>query len=342
MDKTIASERSDGTEPMGILIVAITGATGFIGRQLVEAFLKREGVLVRILTRNTAHAFNPHPRLTVIAGDLTKSNTLSDFLVPGCMVINLAYDFSLMYAENICASENLLRVCKERHIKRLVHCSTVSVYGRNKKDVLIEETVCNPTTTYGLNKLEIERLLQEGARGNFEFINLRLTSVFGPGGLTLKKLIDDLAARPMIFNHFKSCLFNIRKLNLVSLCTVVAAIVFILNRGQEVVGQTFIISDDENANNNFEYVERYLLQEIYGKKYALRPIRIPLVVLATILWILGRDNTNPQRIFDSGKLRKLGFLMPRPFESSLSDFVRWEIGKRDQGGHRNSAVSSGR
>ena len=342
MDKTIASELSDGTEPMGILIIAITGATGFIGRQLVEAFLKREGVLVRILTRNTAHAFNPHPRLTVIAGDLAKSNTLYDFLVPGCMVINLAYDFSSTNAENICASENLLRVCKERHIKRLVHCSTVSVYGRVKKDVLIEETECKPTTSYGLNKLEIERLLQEGARGNFEFINLRPTSVFGPGGLALNKLVRNLEKRSTVVNYLKSCLFNRRKLNVVSVDTVVAAILFVLDSGRDVAGQTLIISEDDEPNNNFDYVERYLLQEIHGKKYALRPIRIPLVVLATILRILGRDNTNPHRIFDSGKLRKLGFLTPRPFESSLSDFVRWEICKRDQGGHRNSAVSSGR
>ncbi len=342
MDNAINTRRSDGIEPVEKSVIAITGATGFIGRRLIDSLLKSEDVQIRTLVRSPDHALETHPRLTVIAGDLARIDTLAGFLVTGCTVINLAYDLASTHAENMCSTENLIRICKDHRAKRLIHCSTASVYGRAQQDVLNEEAWCNPITQYGITKLAIERFFQDGARGSFEYINLRPTSVFGPGGPGLKKLIRNLKNRPIVVNYLNSCLFNRRKLNLVSVDTVVAAILFVLDKGRDVAGQTLIISEDDEPNNNFDYVERYLLQEVYGKKYALRPIRIPLVVLATILRILGRDNTNPHRIFDPGKLRKLGFLSPRPLESSLSDFVRWETGKSDQGGHRNSAVSSGR
>ena len=342
MDNAINTRRRDGTEPVEKSVIAITGATGFIGRRLIDALLKREDVQIRTLVRSPDHALGTHPRLTAIVGDLTRIDTLAGFLVPGCTVINLAYSSALTHAESMFLTENLIRICKDHRAKRLIHCSTISVFGRAQQVVLNEESGCNPISQYGITKLAIERFLQDGARGSFEYINLRPTSVFGPGGPTLKKLLRNLENRPTVVNYLKSCLFNRRKLNLVSVDTVVAAILFVLDKGRDVAGQTLIISEDDEPNNNFGYVERYLLQEIHGKKYALRPIRIPLVVLETILWILGKDLTNPNRIFDSGKLRKLGFLTPRPFESSLSDFVRWEIGKRDQGGHRSSAVSSGR
>lgn len=341
MNNAINTRRSDMAEPLEKSVIAITGATGFIGRRLIDALLKREDVLIRILVRNPDHGLRPSPRLTAIAGDLARIDTLSDFLVPGCTVINLAYDFASTHAGNMRSAENLIRICKDHRAKRLVHCSTASVFGRAQQDVLNEEAACHPITQYGITKLAIEKLLQDGARGSFELINLRPTSVFGPGGPALEKLIRNLGSRPTLVNYLNSCLFNRRKLNLVSVGTVAAAILFVLDQDRDVAGRTFIISEDDEPNNNFDYVERYLFQEIYGRRYALPPIRIPLVVLATILRFLGRDNTNPHRIFDSGKLRKLGFLAPRPLEASLSDFVRWETGKSDKDGHRNSSASSG-
>lgn len=331
MYQVINSLASDPAEATGKSIVAITGANGFIGSRLVAELLRREDVLIRTLVRKSNNALTQHPRLTVIPGDLARVETLTDFLVPGCVVINLAYDFSSTNAENIRSTENLIEICKVQQAKRLIHCSTASVFGRVKQDVLNEETACNPISEYGIAKLTIERLFQVGAAGNFELVNLRPTSVFGPGGPALQKLIKNLESRPVLINYLNSCLFNERNLNLVSVDTVVAAICFILDRGKDVVGQTFIISEDDEVNNNFKHVEQYLFQQIYGRKYALPPVKIPLIVLSSILRLLGRDNTNPHRIFDSRKLRKLGFVTPRPLDRSLNDFVYWATGKINNG-----------
>lgn len=306
-------------------VIAITGANGFIGKHLIESILARGDVSIRTLVREPAPPSRQHHNLTAIQGDLRKPDTLSNFLLPGCTVINLAYGFDLTSAENIHATENLIAICKKYQIKRLIHCSTASVFGRNHANIMYEESICNPKTEYGLTKLSIEQLLMDGARGHFEFVNLRPTSVFGPGGLALTKLITSLGDGNILLNYFKSCLFNKRKLNLVSVETVVASILFVFNKDQEVDGQTFIVSEDDESINNFEYVEKYLFLSLYGKYYFLPPVKLPLVVLSLILRIRGRDADNPHKIYDSSKIRALGFKPPRPLISSLKDFAQWKM-----------------
>jgi len=306
-------------------VIAITGAHGFIGQCLVENILARGDVLIRSLVRSTnAHSRKYH-NLTEIHGDMIKPETLSDFLLPGCSVINLAYGFNSTPAENLRMTENLIEICKKNQVKRLIHCSTAAVFGNQAGDIVNEETICNPKTEYGRTKLLIEQTLQDGARGHFEFINLRPTSVFGIGGPALAKIISSLIEGRVALNYFRSCLFNKRTLNLVSLGTVIAAILFILGKGQEVDGQTYIVSEDDESINNFEYVEKYLLHVLYGKYYYLPPLKLPLNILSVVMRVLGREFYNPRIFYDSSKIRKIGFQVPRPLISSLAEFAQWKL-----------------
>jgi len=305
-------------------VIAITGAHGFIGRALVEKILARGDVLIRSLVRSPNVHSRKYHHLTEIYGDLTKPETLSGFLLPGCSVINLAYGFNSMPAENICATENLIEICKKSQIKRIIHCSTAAVFGNQAVYMVNEETICNPKTEYGITKLLIEQMLQEGARGHFEFINLRPTSVFGVGGVALTKLISNFTERSVALNYLKSCLFNKRRLNLVSLETLTAAILFIYDKSQEIDGQTYIVSEDDESINNFEYIEKYLLHELYGKYYYLPPLKLPLYILSAVMRVFGKEFYNLHTIYDSSKIRKIGFQVPKPLISSLAEFVQWK------------------
>jgi len=322
-------ESSDVKDKAQKPVLAITGARGFIGKHLIESALERGDVLIRALARNPSQLNMQHPNLTIIHGDLTKPETLPDFLLPGCTVVNLAYGFDLTSSENIRAAENLLEICQKHQVKRLIHCSTASVFGRNQESIVNEESICNPKTEYGITKLLIEKLLQDGARGHFEFVNLRPTSVFGSEGAALARLVDDLGNCNVLLNYLKSCLFNKRKLNLVSVETLVAAILYISDKVEGVDGQTFIISEDDESINNFEYVEKLISVQLYGKYYFIPPIKIPLMILALILRVRGRDASNPSLIYDSSKIRKSGFNPPRPLLSSLTNFVRWKTEQRE-------------
>lgn len=304
-------------------VIAITGAHGFIGGPLVEKILARGDVLIRSLVRPNAHSRKYH-NLTEIYGDLTKPETLSDFLLPGCSVINLAYGFNLTPAENLRATENLIEICKKTQVKRFIHCSTAAVFGNQAADIVNEETICNPKAEYGITKLLIEQMLQDGARGHFEFINLRPTSVFGVGGIALAKLVSNLTEGSVALNYLRSCLFNKRKFNLVSLGTLIAAILFIFDKGQEVDRQTYIVSEDDESINNYGYIEKYLLHELCGKYYYLPPLKLPLNVLSVAMRVYGKDFYNPRIIYDSSKIRKIGFQVPRPLISSLAEFAQWK------------------
>jgi nucleoside-diphosphate-sugar epimerase len=325
MTKTLSDYEGSGVqEKTRNSVIAITGAHGFIGKRLVEKFLERGDVLIRSLVRcSNAHSRKYH-NFTEIQGDLTKSETLSDFLLPGCSVINLAYGFESTPAENIRMTENLIEICKTNQVKRFIHCSTAAVFGVQPADIVNEESICNPKTEYGLTKLLIEQKLQDGARGHFEFINLRPTSVFGPGGVALSKLISDITKRSMVLNYLRSCLFNKRRFNLVSVETLIAAILFIFDKGKEVDGQTYIVSEDDESINDFEFIEKYFLQELCGKYYYLPPLKLPLNILSVMMIVYGKEFYNPRIIYDSSKIRKIGFQVPRPLISSLAEYIQWK------------------
>lgn len=323
-DIFIDYERGGVQEKTSNSVIAITGAHGFIGKLLVEKLLARGDVLIRSLVRcSNAYPMKYH-NLTEIQGDLTKPETLSDFLLPGCSVINLAHGFELTPAENLRMTENLIEICKKYQVKRFIHCSTAAVFGHQAADIVNEETICNPKSTYGITKLKIEQKIQEGACGHFCFVNLRPTSVFGPGGVALAKPISNLTKGNVALNYLRSCFFNKRKFNLVAVDTLIAAILFVFDKAQELDGQTYIVSQDDESINNFEFIEKYFFREFCGKYYFLPPVKLPLIFLSVAMIVSGKEFYNPRTIYDSSKIRKIGFQVPRPLISSLVEFVKWE------------------
>jgi hypothetical protein len=100
---------------------------------------------------------------------------------------------------------------------------------------------------------------------------------------------------------------------------------FIFDKGQEVDGQTYIVSEDDESINNFEFIEKYLLHKLYGKYYYLPPLKLPLNILSVVMQVWGKDFYNPCIIYDSSKIRKIGFQVPRPLISSLAEFAQREM-----------------
>ena len=309
-------------------VFCITGASGYIGKQLVRALVERGEVLIRTLSRNRDTTNSVHPDVSVIQGDLRKPETLASFLVPGCTVINLAYGFGASSSENLMAAKNLAWACRENLVKRLVHCSTVSVFGRVRDNVVNERSSCNPRTEYGVTKLLIEQILYAGSHGYYEYVNLRPTGVFGPGGAAMAGLIASLRKGSRILNYMRSSLFGNRKMNLVNLDTVTSAIIFLAMSDQKKVdGETFIISADDEPDNNFQYVENYLLNRLNIKDYLLPRIAVPSTLLSFILRVRGRDSDNPGRIFDPSKIRNTGFRNEMSLEDGLAKLVKWHLRK---------------
>lgn len=301
--------------------IAIIGAAGYVGRQLISALL-RDGVFrVKVLSHTGAVDGLAPGHVELVKGDLLSPASLQGFLEPGCIVVNLVYLWNAGEDANMAAMRNLVTQCKVATISRLVHVSTAAVTGRARADLVDEATACMPISEYGITKLKVEAFLREESRGAFDLVMLRPTAVFGPGAEPLTKLVKDLLAARRIRNYLKSSLFGRRRMNLVHIVNVVEALIFLANHHGNFCGDVFIVSDDASDANNFREVESALISGLGVSGYRLPRVPIPLGVLGLLLSILGRNNVNPRCNYSCEKLLRLGFRRAVSFEAGLSDYI---------------------
>jgi nucleoside-diphosphate-sugar epimerase len=306
--------------------IAIVGASGYIGRHLVAELLRLGGGRIKVLSRSGQRDFDTGGSggaLEIINGDLQQAASLQGFLEADCTVINLVYLWGGGEPDNLRITRNLLDACKAARVGRLIHCSTAAVVGRVPDDRITENIACCPVTEYGITKLKIEQAVIDAARGYYDAAILRPTSVFGPAGDPLKELAGDLTAGSRFRNYLKSCLFGKRRMNLVHVANVVAAILFLVQRTESLDGAVFIVSDDDSPANNFADVERFLMRGLRISDYSLPRLPIPLSVLGFLLARLGRNNVNPRCNYAPDKLLGLGLRRPVSFEAGLAEYASW-------------------
>lgn len=307
-------------------VVAIVGASGYIGRHVVEELRRLGGYKIKMLARlldQSQMGIGFDACVEVFKGDLREPESLRGFLEPNCTVINLVYLWGAGEMLNLQVTANLTEACKAAKVKRLIHCSTAAVVGRVTDELITEETLCRPVTEYGVTKLKVEQAIIGAGQGYFDVAILRPTSVFGPGGDPLKKLAEDIVRGRRFGNYLKSCLFGKRRMNLVSVANVVGAIIFMIQREENLGGEVFVVSDDDSPANNFADVEKFLMRAFKIDGYALPRIPLPLSVLTLLLGMMGRNNINPRCNYASNKLRDLGFERVVTFETALAEYATW-------------------
>lgn len=163
------------------MIVAITGARGFIGWRLAAAHAARRDD-VRILTR--IPDATPPSGYTTFVGDLTVSDTVPAAFLDGVDVLYHCAaelrDESAMAAVNVGGTRRLLELAPGR-IRRWVQLSSVGVYGPRRAGAVYEDATPNPANAYERTKAEADRLVMEAAaEGGFEWTMLRPSIVYGP------------------------------------------------------------------------------------------------------------------------------------------------------------------
>lgn len=164
------------------MIVAITGGTGFIGKNLVTRLVER-GDMVRLLTRNTALS-GQSSLVKVQACDLLTAgvNDLSSMLDGVDVLYHCAgqlTDTRAMQQLHVDANRKLVAAASGR-VKHWVQLSSVGVYGPVHDGILTEESALNPVGHYEVTKTESDRIVIEGAnQGGYSYSILRPSNVFG-------------------------------------------------------------------------------------------------------------------------------------------------------------------
>ncbi|MBI2958402.1 MAG: NAD-dependent epimerase/dehydratase family protein, partial [Chloroflexi bacterium] len=168
----------------------VTGATGFIGSNLVRELL-RQGYAVRALVRRRSDRRNVAGLdIELAVGDLLDRASL-DAALSGCDVLfHVAASYAFwtpkpedLYRTNVTGTENILNAALAAGVKRVVHTSSESTIGIEKACVGTEEGQPDPRKLpchYKKSKYQAECLaLSMGERG-LPVVVVNPTTPIGP------------------------------------------------------------------------------------------------------------------------------------------------------------------
>jgi nucleoside-diphosphate-sugar epimerase len=171
---------STGPRPL----IALTGATGFIGQHLLRELPKR-GYRLRVLLRRPSIV--PMESASAVVGDLARPQNMTAALADVDAVIHsagLAHAMSGLPEDdyrvlNTEATIALARAAQRAGAKRFIFLSSIRAQcGATAEHVLTEELAPEPTEAYGRSKLAAERGLANLA---LDWVALRLVLVYGAG-----------------------------------------------------------------------------------------------------------------------------------------------------------------
>ena len=172
--------------------VLITGGAGFIGRHLADHLSARDDVAVTVID-NESLGDRRHldlDRVRFLHGDLRNRDEVREALEGQDAVVHLAADTRVMdsienpahnFENNVIGTFNLLELCRELGIGRVVAASTGGAILGDVTPPVHEEMAPRPTSPYGASKLMLEGYLSAYSSSfGVSGCALRFSNIYGP------------------------------------------------------------------------------------------------------------------------------------------------------------------
>jgi nucleoside-diphosphate-sugar epimerase len=224
-------------------LIALTGATGFIGRRFL-ADLPQRGYRVRVLLRRPADV--PEGASSAVIGDIASPQNMATALRDVDAIIHSAGLAHAMSgrpeddyrAINTQATIGLARAAARAGVRRFVFLSSIRAQaGPTAVAILTEDQPAVPTDAYGRSKLEAEEGL---AALGIDWVALRPVLVYGHGVKGNMAALVELARSPLPLplGGLKA------RRSLLALDNLVAAVDTVL-RAPGPIRRPFIVADPE-------------------------------------------------------------------------------------------------
>lgn len=162
--------------------ILVTGASGFLGKNLISKILKNKNFVIYALTHSKNYEFKDKKNLLLIDCDITNSKKLKKKL-------NLNFDYVVNFAGNINHKnkketydahfkglKNIINSINLDKLKLFIQIGSSLEYG-NAKSPHFESQACNPMSHYGKSKFLATKLIKQKIK---KYIILRLYQVYGP------------------------------------------------------------------------------------------------------------------------------------------------------------------
>lgn len=229
--------------------IFLTGATGFLGEYVLDRLL-HEKHTVRVLVQSPGPMVHTK-KVEIVEGDITVPETFRGRL-KGCdAVIHLAgavgygQTFENCINVNVNGTRNIAAEAVACDVRRFIHCSSVSVYGRVSGVDLYEDAPYRKINDpYGDTKIEAEKILFE-MKENLDVTIFRPTVIYGKG---------DRVFLPRLAERINSGKFKIigngeNRITLIHAHDVARAITMVL-KNKITYGKIYNLSNTDNLQVN--------------------------------------------------------------------------------------------
>jgi nucleoside-diphosphate-sugar epimerase len=164
------------------MLIAVTGATGWIGSYVVRE-LSKQGFVVRRLIRRPICEEDRHFDLSRPSKDWTGHLEGCEAIIHCAAMVHVLEEcgrgneseFRLINSE---ATARLIEAATSAGVRRFVLASTIAVYNWKQIQPLVEHDSTEPESAYARSKLEAEKWVR---KSELDWRICRLATVFGTG-----------------------------------------------------------------------------------------------------------------------------------------------------------------
>lgn len=175
--------------------IMILGAAGFIGTNLIIELAKNSNNIITAVDQSLIYLQKlknmKFPNLCIVESKLTVDDDYDHLVENQDVVYHLISStvpttsnkqITEELSGNVILSANLFEACVRKKVKKVVFLSSGgTVYGKEAKCPLNELTATNPITSYGVQKVTIEKLLYlYNYMYGLDYRIIRLSNPYGP------------------------------------------------------------------------------------------------------------------------------------------------------------------
>ncbi|MCK4912399.1 MAG: NAD(P)-dependent oxidoreductase [Candidatus Omnitrophica bacterium] len=298
--------------------ILIAGATGFIGKNLVEELAKENKYNLFCLVRNLKKAKVLEPYgAKLIHGDITDKASLDKILNYKIDIIfhNAAYVDSknpnLLYKTNVLGSKNICELALSLGVEKVIYTSSVAVVSGNPQVPLIEELPFKATNIYGQSKIEAEEVVLKYRKKGLKIVIVRPPMVYGEAEPHMMKILLFITK----YRLFPLIDKGEARFHLGYVKNVASAMVFLLNKEEAAEG-SFFLGDEEvlTAREVFDTFSKVLGVKLLPSLPSwLKPVVISLPFIGRKLSFFAKD-----RVYSLERIKLLGFKAPFKARESLA------------------------
>jgi len=263
--------------------VCILGASGFVGRALVERLIDRDDIDIRAVIRSPGNAWSIlRFGLDLVQADVLNIESLRK-AIKGCThVVNLSLG---AFNELPTGITNIIKVCNECGVNRLIHLSSITVYGDSPSKESEFETgpVLAKKGTYGWFKAQQDLIVEEANNKGLSSVVLCPPHITGAYGRIFHQVLDSITEGTFALiedGHYPCNLVDIN-----NLCNAIELSLFISETDGK---RIFITNGDEYTWKDFALQ----VAEMAG----IDPLTIPSIPANKCVKITAKKISLPQYI----------------------------------------------